>query len=206
MRVLRNVVDEDGHGARIRDGAEVNRQRLQRGSGRKVGRRTHEHGIGPRGGRALGQCDRLTRRFSARPRDEPLAIPQRFARESDQLTMFVRIEQRRLTRGAGHDNAIHALGKQPLDVLPELNRGEVTRRRVERCRDGRNDSRGCLLAIGHCGSMLDRSSVRPAGLSDAGAAAAAAGTGAGATRERRRNVLSCSWKSDGLDAAARAVS
>src|SRR5213596_2441278 len=204
MCVLGDVVEEDGHGTRVRHGAEVRRQRLERRPGGEVGRRTHEHDVGTGGGGGLGQRNRLSRRLGTRPGDEQLAVTQLFARELHQLLLLVGVEQGRLTGGPGYDHARDALGEQLGDVLPELAGREVARPRVERRRDGGKDSRGRLLPNSHFGSMLDKSSVKPAGLSDAGAADAAAG--AGATRERRRSVFIWRWNSEGLDEAASAVS
>src|SRR5205807_4760881 len=99
---------------------------------------------------------------------------------------------------AGDEDAVEPLGEQAGGVVPQVDRSDLPRGGIERRGDGGEDAPDPLRA--HCpGSRLDRSSVKPAGLS----ATASAGE---TTRERRRSVRICSSKSAGLDEAASAVS
>src|SRR5207245_11056915 len=137
------------------------------------------------------------------PGEKPAVPRHGVARAGDQPPLLIGIEERRLPGRPGDDDPVVASLQQLRDVLAERSRSDVAGGRIERCGD-RGEHAAEATSAHDGGSMLDRLSVMPAGLSLAGSAAT---TPAGAAiRARRRGVFIFSSKSAGLDDVATAVS
>src|SRR5206468_2585177 len=146
--------------------------------------------------------NRLARGLAPGSSDQPCAVRHGLACDSDEPALLACIEESGLARRSRDDDAVDAGSQKTGDVLAERLRRDLTGGRLEGRRNRREDPLR-NLAIRHFGNMLDKSSVKPADLLSG---SAGAGWAAGATRERRRSVRTCSWKSEGFDEAASAVS
>src|SRR4029077_20048844 len=183
VRVLGDVVDEDGHRAGVGYCPVVIGETRGRHGGGKVRRGPHQDGVRAlRRGRP-GPGHRLPGGFPTGPRDEPALVGHDLTHPPDHAALLVRLEQGRLARRARHDHSVEPRGDQPGHIVAQVDGGDLSRRAVEWRGDG--DEAAPERPLRHW----------PGG--------ASAGV---AVRGRRRTERICFSKSAGSLLAARAVS